>query len=321
MANLIGRLVKVGVAKEASRGVGAAPVLWIPQTSVGLRAATEEARVEGALGSISDSDDKLVVEKYAEGELGGEMRSQSIGYLLYNLFGSVSSSGSGDYTHAFSLSETNNHQSLALVVKDDNLDEMYRLSMINSLGISVELGGLVMFSADVMAKSPVTTSSTYSAPTDYLFSKKHVHVKVAADLASLDAATELELKTLELTFNKNVERDSAIGTAEPVDFFNKQFAVEGSLSLNFVDNTFRDYMLNGTKRAMRIDIDNADETISGGSLSPRLRIELPSVDFSGWEPDRSLNEILKQSINFKANYDTTNGIVSTCDLRNGKASY
>jgi len=323
MADIIGRLVKVGIGKEASRGAGVAPDIWIPQTSVALRAAVDEARVEGSLGSLADSEDKLVLEKYAEGELGGELRSQSFGYLLYNLLGTLNTSGPTDeaYTHAFSLSESNQHQSLAIVIKDDNIDEMYKLVMINSLGISVELGGLVTFSADILAKAPVSSSSTYSAPSDYLFSKKHVKFYIASDLSGLDAASALDLKTLNLTINKNTERDQALGTAEPVDIYNKQFAIEGSISLNFSDNTYRDYMLDGDKKAIRIDIENTDEAIDSGSTTPRLRIELPKVDFSGWDPDRSLNEILKQTINLKANYDTTNGIISTCELRNGKTSY
>lgn len=319
----IGRLVKVGLARETDRGVGVTPAIWIPQTSASLAARIEDARVEGAIGSIADSEGRLVVEKFAEGDIGGELRSQSIGYLLYALLGVSVPTGPTDesYSHAFSLSESNQHTSLSIVVKDENLDEMYKLSMLNSLEISVELGGLVQFVANFLTKKPVASSNTYTRPTDFKFSKKHVKLYIATNLAGLDAAAALDLKHLTLSINKNAERDNALGTIQPVDILNKQISIEGSFSLNFEDNTYRDYMLEGDEKAVRIDIENTDQVIGGGTTNPRLRIELPKVDFSGFEPDRSLNEIVKQTLDFKANYHATNGLISTCELINAKEDY
>jgi len=321
MAKFIGRLVRLGVGRETSRGAGVAPDIWLPQVGCTLGSKVEEARVVGALGSLADSEEKLVVEKYAEGEISGELRDQSFGFFLYALLGSYSVAGSSPYTHSFTLSEANQHTSLALVVQDSSLaTEMYKLAMLNSLGISVELGGLVNFTAGFITKNPVTSSGTPAITDENKFSKKHVKIKVASDISGLDAASDIDIKSLAVNFAKNAERDSALGTVQPVDILNKSFSIEGSLNLNYEDNTWRDYMLNATTRAMRITIENTDVDLGGG-VYPRLKIELPKVDFSGWEPDRSLDDIVKQSINLKANYDATNGIISTCELINAKASY
>lgn len=321
MAKFIGRLVQLGLAKESVRGAGASPDIWLPYSSCSVAVRVDEARIGGALGSLADSEEKLVVEKYAEGEVSGEVRSQSIGYLLYALLGSVSTSGSGPYTHSFSLDESNQHQSLALTIKEGDLvTEMYKLAVLNSLGISVELGGLVNFTAGFIAKAPVTTSQTPSYTTEYKFSKKHVKIRVASDLSGLDSASDLDIKSLNINFAKNAERDSALGTVQPVDILNKTFSVEGTVNLNYEDNTWRDYMTDGSVKALRITIENTDVDLGGG-VYPRLKFEFPKVDFSGWEIDRSLEEIVKQTINFKANYDSSNGIVSTCELINNKASY
>ncbi len=322
MSKFIGRLVRLGIGRETTRGGGITPDIWLPQVGCTLGVKVDEARVVGALGSLADSEEKLVVEKYASGEISGELRDQSFGYLLYALLGSLSTSGSSSpYTHSFSLSETNQHTSLALTVQDSSLaTEMYRLAVLNSLGISVELGGLVNFTADFLTKAPVASSATPSITDENKFSKKHVRIKVASNLAGLSTASYIDIKSLSVMINKNAERDSALGTVQPVDILNKSLSIEGSLNLNYEDNTWRDYMVNATERAMQILIENSDVDLGGG-VNPHLQIELPKVDFSGWEPDRSLDDIVKQSINFKANYDATNGIISTCELINAKASY
>ena len=106
-----------------------------------------------------------------------------------------------------------------------------------------------------------------------------------------------------------------MGTVEPEDILNQQISVEGSLELNLEDDTYRDYMLNGTYRAMQIAFTNGSSSI--------LTLQFPRVDFSEWESDYTLNEIAKQTINFKCNYDAANDldIISTATLVNTQASY
>jgi hypothetical protein len=74
-------------------------------------------------------------------------------------------------------------------------------------------------------------------------------------------------------------------------------------------------MLNGTYRALEVKLY--------ASSSASLTLQFPRVDFSQWEPDYTLNEIAKQTINFKANYDAANAanIISTCTLINTTTSY
>ena len=320
MSKIAGRLVRLGLAIEATRGTGLAPTIWMPHVNTTLFPKVDEARDIGALGSLADSNDKLVTEKYAEGDITAELRDQSIGYFLYAWLGAVSTSGTAsEYTHAFSLSESNQHKSLTIVEKSDIVTQMYKLAMLSRFEINMTLEGLVQFTAGLLAKSPVTTTQTPSYTTENKFTKKGVKIYIATDLAGLSSATALETKALTLTSDLGTERDSAHGTVQPVDILNKMISIEGSMSLNYENNTLRDYMVNGDKKAVRIDIEDLDTTLTANT--PRLRIELPKVDFSEWEGNYALEDIVSQTIKFKANYDTTNGIISTCSLRNGKASY
>jgi hypothetical protein len=128
----------------------------------------------------------------------------------------------------------------------------------------------------------------------------------------LGAATAISLKNLELNINKNAAFDSVMGTIEPEDILTLQISVEGTLELNLEDDTYRDYMLAGTYRAMEIYLYK--------DANSSLKIQMPRVDFSEWERDNALNEITKQTINFKANYDAANAldIISTCELINAQ---
>lgn len=70
---------------------------------------------ESSIGVIADSRGSDVVKKYAEGDISGNIGANSIGFLLMSLLGSVSTTGAGpEYTHAFTLNNTNATQSLTI---------------------------------------------------------------------------------------------------------------------------------------------------------------------------------------------------------------
>ena len=82
MAKYIGRLINVGVAKESSRGVGAAPTYDVPVFSFSFDDKIVLARSVGALGNIADSEESFVTTKYGQGDVEGEIRSKSFGFFL-----------------------------------------------------------------------------------------------------------------------------------------------------------------------------------------------------------------------------------------------
>lgn len=325
MSKYIGRVIDLGIGRESSRGVGVAPTYWLPKISFTFDDKVVKAREEAGVGKLGDSDDSFVTTKYAQGDLEGEIRDKSFGLLLYSMLGSLSSSSVSDsaYTHSFTVSESAQHQSLTFVVQDPNSNEMYKLVMLDSLEIVVELDQVVRFNASFMGKQSVGTSSqTVAYGTENKFTKKHLALKVASNLAGLGAASTLSVKRLSLTIAKNVTMDDVLGTAEPEDFLNRQLSVEGELELNYEDETWKNYMKNGTHRAMEIVLENTD-TLIGVSSRPKLTIRMPKVDFFDWEPNYDNNEIVRQTISFKAMEDiaNANNIISTCELINAVASY
>lgn len=318
MTKYVGRRGQLGLAIEATRGTAVAPAFWIPWATMSFKDTVEEAREEQGQGIIADSDSKYVVQKFGEGEVEAQIYDKALGVVLTGVLGASPSTGGSDpYTHTYTLSNGNQHKSLSLYWKDPDRSDLYRLGMVDSFQIAVEPNGLVEYTLGFKSKTAQEFTSQTANYTSLgnKFLHQHVQVRFAANVGSLSAATPISLKNLELNINKNADFDSVIGTVEPEDILNQALSVEGSLELNLEDDTYRDYMLSGTYRAMEIKFLR--------SSSSTLTFQFPRVDFSEWEPDLSLNDIAKQSINFKANYDQANAldIISSAILINSQASY
>jgi len=326
MTKFIGRLVKLGVGRETTRGAGASAVYQIPRTALSFDDKIVKARSIGSLGNLADSEEAFVTTKYGQGDLEGEVRASSFGLLLYSMLGTCSTSGPTDeaYTHAFTVSQSNQHQSLAFVVTDENTTELYKLVMLDSLELTAELDQILMYSASFMSKTSRSTGLTVpDAIAENKFTKKHLSVKIASDISSLGAATAISVKSLTLNISKNVALDDVLGTAEPEDILNRQLSVEGELTLNYEAETYKDYMKDGDHKAMQIAFTNTDDTLGSGSTNPSLTIQMPKVDFFDWEPAYDLDEIVTQKVAFKASRDVSNDqeIIHSCSLVNAVSSY
>lgn len=319
----VGRLKSVAFVKETTRGTynSAGNHFWVPWVSTSIETKVMKERQNGAYGNIADSDEAFVTGKYCQGTLEGEIRAEALGLLLSNVIGATpTSTGGPAYTHTYTLADTlNQHQSLTIVVQDPTEigTTVYQNAMINTFNVVVEPTGMVKYSIEFMASSPkdwARLTPAFTASGDkYLH--QHLAFKLAANVAGIAAASTIDLKRLEFTFNKNILIDWIDGTLQPGDIHNQSFSFEGNLTLNYEDRTYRNYMLDNTFRAMEIKfLKDANDTWT---------MQFPYVDFSEWEPSNELDNIVTQTLQFKANYDATNAakIISTCTLINGTASY
>lgn len=325
MSKYIGRLVDVGVNRETTRGGGAEPEIHLPLTSLAFDDKVTKARSSGSLSKLEDSEEAFVTTQYSQGDMEGEIRSKSFGYLLWAMLGTYSVEGPSDsaYTHTFTLSHSNQHQSLAFVVHDSNTDDLYKLVMLETLEIMAELDEIVKYTASFISKRGTTTGlSVPAVVVESKFTKKHLQFRVADTIAGLTGATPISLKSLSISIQKNTAIDDVLGTAEPEDILNHQISVEGEITLNYEDETWKNYMKNNTSKAIEIRFVNTDDTI-GASTNPTFTLRMPKVDFFDWEPDYSLDEIVTQTISFKGSRDVENNadVISSCILINDVATY
>lgn len=318
MTKFVGRRGTLGVALEASRGVAVAPAFWIPFVTLSFADKIEGAREEQGMGNIADSDSWYVTMTKAEGELEAQLYDHAIPYILSSLLGAVPvTTGSNPYTHTFTLSAVNQAKTLSLYWKDPDRSYIFPMSVVDSFKMTVEPNGIVNYTIGFKAKRADDYASQTPSFTTMgsKFLHQHLVFKLASNTAGLAAASAISLKALELNINRNTIFDEVMGTAEPEDILSQAISVEGNLTLNLEDDTYRNYMLANTYRAMQIQLLQ--------SSSSTFTLQFPRVDFSEWQPDYTLNEIAKQQINFKANYDSANAsaIISTATVINTKTSY
>lgn len=334
MANqFIGRRVNLGMAREATRGTYVTPAFWVPRTTLSFDDKVNKHIEEESLGVIDDSDAAYNTEKWSEGDVEGEIRSESFGLFLYSALGAVSSALVGGeaavYDHTFTLSQTNNHQSLSFTVNDPisadagEGDRAFPLVMLDSLTITVEVGTVANYSSTWISRpSDTWTESAPLYAVENKFVANHLSFKLAQQRAALGGATAIPLKSISITFSKNLLRSMVLGSIEPDDIFNQQLGVEGTFTLDHEDRTYRNLMLDNTYQAMEIALINDGVTI-GVSSNPQLTITMPRCHFFDWERDNTLNDISVQTVNFKALRDVSLGedLVYNAVLRNVTASY
>lgn len=330
MAKFIGRQQEVGIGKEASRGTIVAPTAWVPKVNFSVEDKVIKSRVQGGYGNILGGDDALVSEKYAQGDLEFEMQDKSLALLLYAVFGGLTSASFNSvYKHTLSIANSVQHQSLSLHMNDPigaaaspTNTVAYARAMVDSLEITSRQNELVLTKAAFVAQVHRDwTRQTPSYAGENKFSSKHASIKVASDTSGLAAASKINVQELTLSIKKNVMRENSLGTVQPVDIVNRRIEISGKIKLTYEDRTYRDYMLNGTKKALRISFVNGDVTI--GSTNPAFQLDLPVCDFEQWEPAHTIDDLATQDIMFNALYDVANNqlIGTNSFVVNSTASY
>jgi hypothetical protein len=318
MTKFVARRGSLGIAIEATKGTPTAPTYWCPYVTMSFFDRTDTVAETQGMGNIADQDSVYVTMVMGEGDVESQLYDKALGYILSSLLGAKPvTSGGSPYTHTFTLSQTSVVQTLSLYWTDPDRDYLFPNAVAESLKVTVAPNGIVSYT--VHFKSKRARQWTHQTP-DFTslgskFLHQHLVAKLATSVAGLGAATPISLKNLTLNIDRKAIFDSVIGTVEPEDVLSQELSIEGELQLNLEDDTYRNYMLNGTYRSMELKLL--------GSTSSSLDLIFPRVNFKEWELDGKLNEIAKQKISFKANYDSANAldIISTAVLINLKSSY
>ncbi len=319
-----GRKYQVGIGKETARGSAVTPSFWLPKYDVTVDDKKTYVNSESSFGTIHDTDGSRIVKEWAEGEITGKVRDKSFGLLLLSAFGSVASVQKGGdatvYDHTFSVANSNAHQSLTIEAKNDIEQLKYALAVINSLKITAQVGKFVEFSVGIKAKKGVvgTSSPVYTAENEFI--AKHATLKLATNLAGLGSASVINIKSIEMSINKNVDDHEALGSTEPIDYANKDFACEGVIEA-VLENTadFKDAFESGILKAMRVDIKG--DAVIGSASNPELKIDFASVALQDWSRKAGNNEIVTQTIKFKGHYSLADTKMIEAVLTNLQVSY
>ena len=326
MSNFIGRNLAVGIGKETVKGTGVDADYWLGITSFSHKDDATSVMSEAGTGGIwMNGDQSLVSTKFAEGDLEFEMDDQSLPLVLLATFGTLASAAevaqAGAYRHTLTLLNTAQHPSLSIITKTPDSTDRFAMGIIDSLSMDFELGSIVKCSMGTKSQPSATHTDTVAFVANNKFLGRQMGVKIADDVSGLDAATALTASKASINIAKNADFYNVIGLDVPADVYNKGFAINGEIELSFDDLTYKNYVMDGTYKALRLELENTSVTI-GVDISPKLVIDLPKVAFSDWDADYAMDDLVKQSISFTALFDITTGkVINSCYVLNEVANY
>jgi len=323
MTKVIGRKFSVGLGKETTRGTAVAAAYWIPKMDFSLDDKINYAVDDSSIGVIEDSISQDITGKYSEGSIGGRVYDKSFGLILLGVFGVETSSTQvgGEtlvYDHLFNVLESASHQSLTISAADPNGGSglKYSLAMFDTFELSYEVGKYLTYKTSFRANTNASSSVTASFTAENGFRPQDGIIKVASALAGLDAASAISIKKGTLTIKKNIEDDFIIGSVAAADRLNKAFMVEGTIEALYDSRTFTDTnMLADLAQALRIQFINTSVTL-GSASSPQITFDMGKVKFQEVSKKIANNDLIMQTVKFKAFYSMADSMMIKATLRN-----
>lgn len=323
MSVFVGDRVSLGVGREATRGTGVSAALSIPAADFDFQQRVNKESVMGAQGKIIGSEASKILQVFGQGNIGMDLRANAVGYFLTQLFGDVDTTdnGSGEYSHTFNLTHSNQHPTLSLFVKDPNKSEQFVRAALERFAWNFSADALHKVEVGFMSEPPTDTAFTTDYTTqDYVFAPGTTTVKVASTQSGLTGASAIVVNNFAVEFVKGSDPDFGSGSNNPTDIYNKSLEITGSFQRVFDADTEHDYVFDGTNRAIRFEVEDTAVDIGNGN-GPKLTLDLYNVEFTNFDRSISLSEIVRETVEFRAHIEISSGNVMTATLVNGKSSY
>jgi hypothetical protein len=320
---IIGREIEIGFSTEASRGVVESVVdKWQKNVTANIVERGTLTDDDATHGVLEDMDGRRLVQKYIEGDMEGIVHVDALGYFLSSIYGKVSSAvvTGSVYDHVFSLGQNIDHQSLTIFAKDGGVQQKALAGcMVGSLEINGAVDDYVRFTAGIVGQVATDDTATPSYDTEYDFIGRDIVIKIADSEAGLTSATAIKAKEITVAHDQGLIRDHVFGGYTPDDVYNAKQSIEGSFTLNFTDEDYKDLYLSDTEKYMSITITG--EADLGGGENPSITYVFNKVMFNDWNRSGGNDELVTQPISFKAYYNTADGEASTVTLRNLTSAY
>ncbi len=291
---------------------------WFEQGDADFQDRYELGEDNGVNWSIMDGSDVFKSAEWADWKIWGNLKMNSISAFLYNVLWSKTTTipEAGVYQHAMTLLENNLHPSLVIANENPIEKKLYSLAMVKSFEISASIWEVATVSIDLESKGWVVDAAiTKTFTVDENFLARFGIFKLANTYAWLDAAASMNLRSFKMTFTPNTERRWSLWNIGPAEILNKTYNVSWTVEFDYADNIVKDLATNATKQALQFAIIDTEKTIWLVS-NPTLDFRFYRVAFTSYEVSAPVDDVVTQSLNFKALYDFWNAATLTCKLIN-----
>jgi hypothetical protein len=323
--NFIGRRVAVGVGVETVRGTAVAPAYWIRHLSLDFSQKAKKIQNVSAMNRMEEVNGAALTEQWADGKLEGKVGDFSIGYLLLNMFGSVSSAAeiapnALAFDHTFTIAQTNTPPTMTIVRTDANSNRRHAFGTLKNLEINCGVGEYVKVNGELVALKGTTGIDTVAFIQENEFTSKHISAKIAADLASIPGATDIKASNLKLKIDRKAEPYFAFNSTDPANVFVGSYAISGEITLTYDDTVYEDLFTTNATKYMQIAITNTDVVLAT-SANPKLVFNIPQARISDWGMSNDLDKVIEQTVSFTAEFNVTASAAITAVLTNVKTNY
>lgn len=324
MSRNIGRLTKIGLGRETTRGTAVAPTYWIPVLDLGFDDKIELKDNESGFGNLAAISDSQITKVWAEGDYEGKIFANSVGLEMVGVAGqlptSVQRSTTGVYDNTYTILQSNQHATMTAAIAEANFTGRYSLAAVNSWALEAEVGDYIKRTVNLLSQASVAGSDTPAYTNEAEFLPKHMIVKMAAagaNDATLDAATALKIRSCNFEIAKNADGLQVFGSNALDDVVNKQIEITGEYEMYYDDRTYHTLAKNGTHQALRIEMINTDLIIgTSGTNNPALRFQFPEVALDFPERNFDNNDIGTIKVAFRAMLNIATGTLATIRVTN-----
>lgn len=315
--------VWVWVAIEATRGEKQTTMQYrFPRTD---NTFSDKANVESdswVVDTIVDSINSEVTKQWSEWTIWGQVYPNWIWFFLKALLWNVESSWADwIYEHKFSLLESNTHPTLTVWCSTPISWSSYPLAMIESMDFTAEVGWKFTVSINLKAKKWTDDTHVVTYTDESWFIANMLKVFIADNLEWLDNTDNICLQSITVSIKKEIKDIECLSSIDPIDYINSSFSIEWSMEMLFEDNTYKDYFLNGTPKALRLLAEDKKHPYEWIENYPTFMLDLAKIKITDWTPAFTIDDVTKQSISFKGHYDVKTKKAIEVYLKNTQPSY
>lgn len=327
VATIIGRQIELGIAKETVRGTAKTTAdRWLKNVTANVIPKAKKVIDNATRGKFEDADQQRMVQNWYEGDIESIAHADVLGWFFLNLYGTdtpvaKSAPNTSVYDHTFSVAQSPQHNSLTLFIKDGGVvQEVISNGMIDKFSLTATMEEFIRMKATFKGATGTANSATPSYSTEYDFIGRDITVRFASTSGGLSGATAIPVKTLDVNWSQGLKESYVFGAYTPTDIFNTMLQIDGKMTLDFSDTTYRALWQADTTQYVQITITGA-ATI-GTSANPALVITLNKAQLSDWSrSDGGNNDLVQQTVAFRGFYNPTDGKASSVVLTNLVASY
>jgi len=300
-----------GFKTEVTPGTPVVADKFIPVLSAGFEVDEERLQSQGLRGRTFAGCVKPG-RRTISGEFETELFGVGIASMLKHMFGSVSTTGAGPYTHTYTPGNLGNLAFTAEEAIPNGAGTTYGFQFggckFTEWTMSASVGEFVTVSGNISAQN-VTTGIT-PAVASYADSCPFTFVEASL---TLDGSPLAEAEAFSITMSNGLRTDShRLGSRNIRNQSHNAFReVTGEFEVEFTDLDLADLYLSGDDAALVVTLDNGTESIVVTLATIKLTGSLPSLD----GPD-----VIKQTVPFMAYSETADADVIEAVLINSEST-